>query len=219
MPGLVLLFDMDGTLVDTDHLHHGAFSALLAGTGRTLTVEEYRANIMGAPNGAIMNYLFPAHSPETHAEMIERKEAWVRDALGTLTPTAGLLDLLAWAEAHAVPCGVVTSAPRINADPMLAALGLAGRFAVEVAGDEVARNKPDPLPYLTALRHLGGEAARAVAFEDSLSGVRAASGAGIFTYGMLTALPDAALRDAGAAAAIADFTDPALRAHLESMLP
>ena len=215
---LVLLFDLDGTLVDTDHLHVGAFSTLLAESGRALTLHDYRTRIMGAPDDAIMAFLFPDHPPHAHAEILERKEALVRASMDSLTPAAGLLDLLAWAAARAVPCGVVTNAPRLNAEAMLSALGLAGRFPIVVIGGELARAKPDPLPYLTGLARLGGEAARAIAFEDSLSGVRAASGAGIFTFGMRTALDDATLRAAGAAATIADFTDAALHGKLAEML-
>ena len=54
------------------------------------------------------------------------------------------------------------------------ALGLAARLPMWVIGAELARAKPDPLPYLTALARLGAEAGRSVAFEDSLSGLSAA---------------------------------------------
>jgi beta-phosphoglucomutase len=215
---LVLLFDLDGTLVDTDHLHVGAYSEILAESGRTLTLHDYRTRIMGAANDAIMAFLFPDHPPEAHAKIVERKEALVRAAMGTLAPAPGLLDLLAWAAGCEVPCGVVTNAPRANAEAMLSGLGFADRFSVVVIGDELARGKPDPLPYLTGLHRLGGEAARAIAFEDSLSGIRAASAAGIYTYGMRGALDDAALRAAGASAVIADFTDAGLHAKLAAML-
>ena len=70
---------------------------------------------------------------------------------------------------------VVTNAPRANAEKVLAALGLAQRLPILVIGAELARSKPDPLPYLTALERTGAGAAHSVAFEDSLSGVRAAS--------------------------------------------
>jgi beta-phosphoglucomutase len=215
---LVLLFDLDGTLVDTDHLHVGAFATLLAESGRTLSLADYRAHVMGAPNEAIFAYLFPGEPPETHAAIADRKETLVRAAMGTLTPTRGLPDILAWAAERDVPCAVVTNAPRPNAEKMLSALGLADRFPVLVIGDELARGKPDPLPYLTALRRLGAEPARAIAFEDSTSGIRAADAAGIFTYGLRTALDDATLRAAGADAVIDDFTDAGLRAHLERAL-
>jgi HAD superfamily hydrolase (TIGR01509 family) len=218
MTKLVLLFDLDGTLTDTDHLHVGAFATLLAESGRTLTLQDYRSRVMGASNDTIMSYLFPDHTPAAQVEMLERKEALVRARMGSLAPTRGLLDLLAWAAARSVPCGVVTNAPRANADQMLAAIGLGERFSVVVIGDELPRAKPDPLPYLTGLQRLGGEAARALAFEDSLSGVRAASAAGIFTFGMRGALDDVALRAAGASATIGDFTDAALHAKLAEMM-
>ena len=56
---LALLFDLDGTLVDTDHLHHGAFRAILAERGRALSLADYRAHIMGHPNDAILARFFP----------------------------------------------------------------------------------------------------------------------------------------------------------------
>jgi beta-phosphoglucomutase-like phosphatase (HAD superfamily) len=55
-----------------------------------------------------------------------------------------------------------------------------------LVADELARPKPDPLPYLTGLQRLGAEAGQALAFEDSLPGTAAASGAGIFTVGVAT---------------------------------
>ena len=111
---------------------------------------------------------------------------------------------------------MVTNAPRANAEQMLAGLGLASRFDVVVIGDELARGKPDPLPYATALARLGADAARAVAFEDSRSGIAAAHAAGIFTFGLSTTLDAPALRAAGADVAIADFADAALMEGLRA---
>lgn len=214
--GFTLLFDLDGTLTDTDHLHLGAYATLLGEQGRTLTVEDYRARVMGAPNPAIMEYLFPHHPPHEQAALVERKEALVRAAMGLLQPTRGLLDLLDWADRHGMAYGVVTNAPRANAEAMLAGLGLETRFPVLVIGDELAHGKPHPLPYLTGLERLGGTASRAVAFEDSLSGIRAAAAAGLYTFGIRTALADSALRGAGTDAVIDDFTDPVLWSYLEA---
>lgn len=98
---------------------------------------------------------------------------------------------------------------------MLNALGLADRFGTLVIGGELEHGKPHPLPYLTALEWLGAKAQDAVAFEDSASGVRSASSAGIFTFGMLTALDEEQLREAGAKAVIRDFGDRKLWEFLE----
>ena len=75
-----------------------------------------------------------------------------------------------------------------------------------VIGGELKRSKPDPLPYLTALQ-LTGAAARAVAFEDSVSGVRAAAAAGIAVVGITTGLSAQRLVAEGAEFGAADFHD------------
>jgi beta-phosphoglucomutase len=68
---------------------------------------------------------------------------------------------------------------------------------------------------VTALRRLGADPARSLAFEDSLSGVRSARGAGLCVVGLTTTLDAAALVGAGAALAVADFTDPRIVALIE----
>lgn len=82
-------------------------------------------------------------------------------------------------------------------------------------GGELARGKPDPLPYLTALRLLDASADQALAFEDSLAGVRSAAAAGIHTFGMLSGLEETQLREAGARSIIRDFNDEALWQRLQ----
>ena len=214
MSRLGLLFDLDGTLVDTDHLHHGAFVAILGEHGRELTLDEYRAHIMGQPNTAILARYFPGED----IGVIDRKEAMFRDTLAaTVEPVAGIHALLDWAEAAAAGCAVVTNAPRDNAIAMLAAASLAHRLPTVVIGEECARPKPDPEPYRAAMRVLGLTPSVCVAFEDSRSGIRAARESGAFVFGMTTGLAPDALRAAGAHAAIADFTDPLLWSHLTEL--
>jgi len=205
-----LLFDLDGTLVNTDELHFGAFQALLADFGRRLTMDTYRERIMGASNEAIMRELFPDEPAEVKQLLADRKEALFRSAVTALEPTRGVIELLDWARGHRIRVGVVTNAPRPNADLMLGGIGIADRIDALVIGEELARGKPDPLPYLTGLERLGGDAARAIAFEDSLSGIRSASSAGIHTIGLRGALADEAMREAGADEVIDDFTSPVL---------
>jgi len=210
-----LLFDLDGTLTDTDALHFRAYQTLLASFGRTITHELYKQKIMGLANEAIMASLFPSESVQRHRAIAEEKERLFRSFAERMQPLAGLIELLAFADRHGVKMAVVTNAPRLNAEMMLNALGLSKRFPVLVIGDELARGKPDPLPYLTALERLDARADRALAFEDSRSGVQAASGAGVETIGITTGIDAATLRASGAAAAISDFTDSWLRARLE----
>ncbi len=213
-----LLFDLDGTLCDTDALHYGAYCTLLKDFGRSITLEHYKARIMGAPNDLIMREMFPELDIARHRELADRKEALFRAAITALDPTHGLDALLNWARTNGVGIAVVTNAPRPNAEMMLQGLRLGRRIDRLVLGEELPRAKPDPLPYATALQHFSVAPERAVAFEDSLPGIRSASGAGVATYGIRTGHPDEALLAAGAVAAIDDFTDAALWQRLESLL-
>lgn len=210
-----LLFDLDGTLTDTDALHIRAYRLLLHPFGKTVTEEIYKTKIMGAANEAIMSWMFPDEPVERHRTLANEKERLFRSLADRMQPLVGLTELLAWAEANDIKTAVVTNAPRANAELMLKALDLADRFPVLVLGDELARGKPDPLPYLTALDRLGARADAALAFEDSRSGVQAAHAAGIETIGILTGLDADALRASGAAATIRDYADPWLRAKLD----
>lgn len=213
-PPAALLFDLDGTLTDTDNLHFQAYLTLLEPLGRTIDLAYYRQRIMGAPNDRIMAELFPDRDVAEHRRLAGEKERLFRAQAGSMTPTAGLIELLDWADAGGVAKAVVTNAPRDNAELMLGALGLQARFPVLVIGDELAHGKPHPLPYLTALERLGAVATDAVAFEDSRSGVASATAAGVATIGLTTGLDDATLRAAGAIGTARDFADPWLRRRL-----
>lgn len=214
-----LLFDLDGTLVDTDPLHFQAFLALLEENGEPpIDLALYNTRIMGFGHAEIFSMLFPARAREGHKALADRKEALFRRLLRdvALDPRPGLFELLDWARERGYPCGVVTNAPRENAALMLAALRAGDRFDTIVFGEELPHGKPHPLPYLTALERLSGDARAAVAFEDSLSGVRSASGARLYTVGVRSSLPAESLHGAGAARTIADFRDPGLWAELHA---
>jgi len=214
MTGAALLFDLDGTLVDTDHLHHAAFVAILAERGRELSIAEYRAQIMGQHNAHILERYFPGEDPA----ILDRKEAMFRAALAaSVEPIPGIHALLDWATENAVATAVVTNAPRQNALAMLAAAGLAARLPTLIIGEECVRPKPDPAPYQAAMAAVGATPSRSLAFEDSRSGVRAARGAGAHVFGMSTGLTPDELLQAGAHQVIADFTDAVLWTRLDQL--
>jgi HAD superfamily hydrolase (TIGR01509 family) len=205
------LFDLDGTLTDTDKLHLLAVQQLLhEEDGRTFTEEQFKAHASGRANADMCRYLFPDRSVAEHEAFASRKEALFRQLSPQLEPLQGLLALLDHAQAQGIPMAVVTNAPRRNAEHMLGALGLAERFDSVVVAEELPRAKPDPLPYLTGLAKLNGAAEAAIAFEDSVPGLTAAVQAGIFTVGLATSQSPQALLDAGASLVIDDFSDPRL---------
>jgi len=205
-----LLFDVDGTLADTDPIHMQAFERYLARHGLSVDDAFYRTRISGRTNAAIFADLFPDHSPEEQLQFGHEKEALYRDLAGELAPLQGLSALLDWATGLGCCLAAVTNGPRLNLRHALDALGFEGRFDVLIAREDVARGKPDPMPYVTALERLGVVAADAIAFEDSPAGVRAAKAAGLFTFGLLTSQPASILSGVGADATIADFEDGGL---------
>jgi HAD superfamily hydrolase (TIGR01509 family) len=163
-----LLFDLDGTLVDSDAEHLAAFRRVFAAHGIKLDRSEYAANIMGASNDMIASRYLSHLSPVEQAATLDAKEADYRDNLGALEPVLGALALLDYADRRGLKRAVVTNAPRANAEKVLAALGVGRRLPILVIGGELPRSKPDPLPYLTALERTGASAAHSIAFEDSL---------------------------------------------------
>ncbi|PSS58323.1 HAD family phosphatase [Pseudomonas sp. BBP2017] len=212
-----LLFDLDGTLTDTDKLHLQAMQQLLLEEGRVFTEAEFDAHVSGRANADLCRYLFPERSLTEHQVFADRKEARFRALSPTLQPTAGLIRLLEHAEQAGIGMAVVTNAPRSNAVHMLNAMGLGERFKHVLVAEELPRAKPDPLPYLSGLECLQARASHALAFEDSVPGVTAASRAGIFTVGLSTSQTPEALLAAGAQLVVADFEDPRLWALIGQM--
>ena len=210
-----IIFDLDGTLTDSDKVHFQVFQEIFSQRGIALDKALYREKISGHQNAEIVAEFFPELPAAAGEAFSAEKEATFRAiAQDKLTPLPGLLDLLSQIERRGLAKALVTNAPRENAAFMLAALNLRETFHPVVIGDDLPRAKPDPLPYQTALNKLAIAPAEAIVFEDSPTGIRAATGAGILTVGVTTTHPAEKLMAAGASEAIADFADPYVRAVL-----
>jgi phosphoglycolate phosphatase len=211
LPGRALLFDIDGTLADTDALHLQAFNQVFGPRGYVFDRERASRELMGFSNASISERFLPDESPARRAAIIAEKEETFRKlASGQIKPLAGLMTLLAMADRADVPMVAVTNAPRQNAEMMLSGLGITHRFKAVIIGDELSHGKPHPMPYLEGLRAAGAAPDLSLAFEDSRSGVQAASSAGIATIGIRTSLGHADLVASGAVCTAASFEDPEL---------
>lgn len=215
-PLKAIIFDLDGTLTDSDKVHFQVFQTLFAQRGIELDKTLYKEKISGRQNTAIMADFFPDLPASAGVEFSEQKEATFRaTAKGKLQPSPGLMDFLEQIKQRSLAAAVVTNAPTKNAVFMLETLELSQAFSPVVIGDELPRGKPDPLPYQTALEQLGIEADEAIAFEDSVTGIHSAVGAGITTIGITTTHSAEVLQEAGATKAIANFADP----YIQTLLP
>ncbi len=215
---LAVLYDMDGTLADTDPFHFKVWQELLQKFGLAIDETFYKTRISGRLNPAIVADLLPQLSVAEAQQFIQHKEAYFRDQAPQLSRLEGLSEILAWATSQNLRQGVVTNAPPENVRHMLEALHLQTAFEVVVIGDELGMGKPDPAPYRHALERLEVEPNQAIAFEDSPAGMRAAVGAGIATIGIATTQTADTLYAMGATLVVDNFAAPALWQFLEQVL-
>ncbi|GGV21414.1 hypothetical protein GCM10010260_72080 [Streptomyces filipinensis] len=173
LPLQAVLFDMDGTLVDTERLWWEAVEQV---AGRALT-EADQPDVLGRPVEHTAAWLAEPTgrgaadlAADLHREFADR----VRTGI---VPRPGALELLDALAATGVPAALVTASPRAVADVVLDALG-AERFSASVTADDTARTKPAPDPYLAACRALGVDPGGCVAVEDTETGVASAEAAG-----------------------------------------
>lgn len=218
-PGAALLFDIDGTLADTDPLHLEAFNQTFAPFGHHFDKARFSLELQGLANEAIIRRFLPHLSIEDGMAIMAGKEVIFRNLARTeIHAVPGLFDLLDLAESNGLPMAAVTNAPRANAELILGGLDITHRFGAIVIGEELAHGKPHPLPYLEGLRQLGAIATASVAFEDSRTGIASATSAGIATIGMRTSLANDHLIAAGATLSADRYDDPTLLDFIRSIV-
>ncbi|MFF8832857.1 HAD family hydrolase [Streptomyces sp. NPDC015131] len=173
-----VFLDMDGTLVDTEGFWWDAEVEVFADLGHALD-ESWRDVVVGGPMTRSAGYLIEATGADiTLPELTVLLNDRFEQRIGRGVPLMpGAERLLAELAAHNVPTALVSASHRRIIDRVLESLGR-DRFTLTVAGDEVARTKPHPDPYLVAARGVGAEPGRCAVIEDTATGVAAAEAAG-----------------------------------------
>ena len=217
VPGAALLFDIDGTLADTDPLHLEAFNRTFEPYGHVFDKPRFSLELQGMANVAIAARFVPHLSPAEGMAVLDGKDAMFRELARTsIHAVPGLFALLDLADEAGLPMAAVTNAPRANADLILDGLGIRDRFKTVVIGADLPHGKPHPLPYLEGLRLLGARAEVSVAFEDSRAGIASATSAGLATVGIRTSLAHDDLTAAGASLSAAGYDEPTLLAFIRA---
>ncbi|KAH7514341.1 hypothetical protein FEM48_Zijuj11G0078800 [Ziziphus jujuba var. spinosa] len=216
-----VLFDIDGTLCDSDPLHHQAFREMLQEIGFNggvpINEEFFIENIAGKHNDDIAARLFP-DDLQRGLKFVDVKEALFRRlAKEQLKAIDGLYKLKKWIEDRGLKRAAVTNAPRENAELMVSILGLSDFFEVVIVGSECEHAKPHPDPYLKALQMLNVSKEHTFIFEDSVSGIKAGVAAGMPVIGLSTRNPENLLMEAKPIFLIKDYADPKLWAALEEL--
>ena len=186
-----VLFDLDGTLVDTAPDFILAANELRANLGKpALPAATIAAQVS---NGALAVTAVTFEVTDTHANFANYRQALLdsyQKYLGSAAVLyAGLPELLATLQRRAIPWGVVTNKPLLYAEPLMRALGLHSHCAALVCPDHVAQRKPDPEGLLLAARQIGVAAAQCIYVGDHLRDIDAGKAANMHTvavnYGYL----------------------------------
>jgi HAD superfamily hydrolase (TIGR01509 family) len=205
-----LLFDLDGTISETDSLHLPTWVDALQPFGVEVDEEFYRHRISGRNTAEIVRELLPDLTDEQGRSIGDAKEASFRERASELEPLPGLVDFVERGRERGMWIALVTNAPEENVETILPALKLRDFFDLVVLADDVGAVKPDPAPYSAALMKTRVPAERALAFEDSVSGIASSVAAGIPTVGITSSQDPEKLIGAGAFMTAEDFTDPQL---------
>lgn len=216
-PGLALLFDMDGVLIESTAIHTKAWEEYLARHG--IPSAGVMEKMLGKRNDQIVRVLW---GPEITEDEVYRhgadKERLYREMMAPVFEehvVPGVVEFVREARRQGVPCALATNAEPANVDFVLDRTGLRECFQTIVDGHQVHRPKPDPEVYLTAAERLGIEPYNCVIFEDSPGGLQAARAAGGRVVAVLTTLKEAP----EAELAIRDFHDPLLMPWISRQTP
>lgn len=177
-----LIFDLDGTIFDSESAIFKAWRQVYAEQGANLTLDTWLPLI--GTNEVEFNPLADIEAQVGHAvnhdEVLGRAKTLEREYVNATDALPGVRELLAEAKNQGILLAVASSSGRSWVEGHLTRLGLIDYFSVLRTRDDVERTKPDPALFLRAAEGLGIRPGEAVVLEDSLNGIRAAHAAGMF---------------------------------------
>jgi HAD superfamily hydrolase (TIGR01509 family) len=202
-----VLFDMDGTLVETEQYWGEAMFELAARLGGRMS-EGARAQTIGGSMRTSMRILHADLGLRRSEEQLQADARWVEDRTAELMAAGiswrpGAAELLREVRGAGLATALVTTTPRRLADIVLRVirddLGT-DPFDITICGDEVPARKPDPAPYRQAMQALAVDPGECVVIEDSAAGIAAGLAAGVAVLGVpamqsVDAAPGLTLRD------------------------
>jgi HAD superfamily hydrolase (TIGR01509 family) len=180
-----VLFDMDGTFVDTEPMWLVSETELMARYNYEWTSKD-QAHCLGGPLDRVGRYMFDlaggVQSPEYFTDtLISLTQSHLKDGAAFME---GAQELMALFEEMGLPMALVSASPRVLVDAVLENLET-HHFAISISSDDVEKVKPNPEGYLAAAQHLGVAIEECLILEDSKTGVAAASASG----GLVIAIP------------------------------
>lgn len=181
-----VLWDMDGTLIDSEEYHWIAWRHTMADEGVTITREQFLASFGQRNDSILPRWLGDGATPERIEKIANAKEELYRELIGKygIAPLPGVehwvhrLHETGWKQA------IASAAPRTNVDAILEALSATRVFEGIVSAEDVKNGKPDPEVYLVAASRVGVPPDRCIVVEDAAAGVEGARRAGMKSIGV-----------------------------------
>ena len=181
-----VLWDLDGTLVDSEDLHWKSWQHAMGLERRPVTFDQFKASFGQRNETILREWLGSTATMDDINRVAEAKEIEYRRLAGEhgLTPLPGAAEWLVRLHAAGWKQAIASSAPRLNVDVMLRALHLDQYFDAIVTSEDVTRGKPDPQVFLTAASKLRVPPSRCIVVEDAAAGIEAARRAGMHSIGV-----------------------------------
>jgi beta-phosphoglucomutase family hydrolase len=181
-----VLWDMDGTLVDSEELHWIAWRDTMANVGIVITREQFLSTFGQRNDSIIPAWLGSAASAERIERIGRAKEELYRDLVQRvgIAPEPGVAARLDRLHKDGWQQAVASAAPRANINAVLEALCVSRVFQGIVSAEDVKRGKPDPEVFLLAASRLGVPTDRCIVVEDAKAGIEGARRAGMRSIGI-----------------------------------
>lgn len=190
-----VIFDVDGVLVQSMERHYEAYKRAFATIGVDIQPRDVYAN-EGRRSREVIESLAEERKLGLDAAKLDALNRMKQDTFASFGPLPfypGARELVERIRARGLMVAAVTGTARVNVDNHFGEFTTA--FDVIVTADDVTRTKPDPEPYLAALRKLGVVAESAVVVENATLGIRSAKSAGIRVVAIASTLPESTLRE------------------------
>jgi beta-phosphoglucomutase family hydrolase len=181
-----ILWDMDGTLIDSEEFHWISWRDTMATEGVALSREQFLSSFGQRNDSIIPRWLGPAATRERIEKISNAKEELYRHLVRRdgMSPEPGVAAWLHRLHKQGWLQAIASAAPRANIDAVLEALSATHVFQAIVSAEDVHRGKPDPEVYLKAASRVGAPPNRCVVVEDAVAGVEGARSAGMRSIGV-----------------------------------
>ncbi len=181
-----VIWDLDGTLGDSEEYHWLSWQHVLVPEGVSITCDQFLASFGQKNDRILRDWIGPDIDAARIARIGDAKEAEYRRLAVErgLKPLPGAAEWVARLHDARWRQAIGSSAPRANVEAMLHALKMERAFEVVVTAEDVTAGKPDPQVFLAAASRLGVPPARSVVVEDAAAGIEAARRAGMRSIGV-----------------------------------